>query len=105
MAEKINEDLLSGEWIHSSEEDTDDETVFRPSSYDFPLKRGPRETFQLDKDGTLKKGLPTASDSLDVSDGSWKLENEKIAFYSNARLIQKQSIVSVDKDKLVLKKL
>jgi len=104
MAEKINKDLLSGEWIHSSEEDTENETVYRPASYDFPLKRSPRETFQLDEDGTLKKGLPTASDSLDESGGSWELENEKIAFYSNSRLVQKQSIVSLEKDKLVLKK-
>ncbi|HHJ16932.1 MAG TPA: hypothetical protein ENJ80_09565 [Gammaproteobacteria bacterium] len=32
--------VLTGRWLHSHEEDSGDEMVFRPGSYDFPPSRG-----------------------------------------------------------------
>ena len=45
-------DPLLQHWIHSHEEDTDTEMVFRPASFNFPPARG-RKGFELSPDGTL----------------------------------------------------
>lgn len=107
MNAKIDKEDLHNEWVHSREEDTDNEQVYRPASYDFPLVRGPRESFQLKPDGSLVKGEATASDSVSKTQGKWKLKDDEIAFYNDAEAkesVRSMQIAAVDKDKLVLKK-
>lgn len=105
MNNKIKKDDLHGEWVHSVEEDTGDESVFRPASYDFPLTRRPRESFELKPDGKLVKGEGTASDSVREAEGKWKLEDDdKIAFNTESEPNQTRQIKSVEEGKLVLKK-
>ncbi len=105
MNAKINKEDLHGEWVHSSEEDTPDETVFRPADYDFPLTRRPRETIELKADGKLVKGVATASDSVEEAQGNWELaDNNKIAFNTESEPHQTLEIALINKDKLVIKK-
>ena len=49
----IDPEQLQGRWVHSHEEDTEDEIVFRAESsgYDFPRSRG-REALELNPDGS-----------------------------------------------------
>jgi hypothetical protein len=43
---------LHKRWLHSYEEDTETEAVYRPESYAFPPSRGPRPGFELRPDGS-----------------------------------------------------
>ncbi|HEX8263836.1 MAG TPA: hypothetical protein VF596_00325 [Pyrinomonadaceae bacterium] len=105
MSTKFNKEALCGEWVHSSEEDTDDEIVFRPSSYDFPLRRQPRDVYELQPDGKFVKGTATAADSVKQAQGEWELaEENEIAFRTESEPDRKLQIASVEDDKLVLKK-
>lgn len=104
MNKKIDEKTLQGEWIHSHEEDEGDEAVFRPASYDFPLTRRPRESFELKAGGELVKNQPTASDSTSEAQGKWELEDDKVIFQSESGANQTKQIASCEEDKLVLKK-
>lgn len=104
MAKEVIEADLYGEWIHSREEDTESTIVYRPANYHFPLTRVPRNTFLFEPSGKLISGEPSPSDSITVKHASWKLENNKINIYSGSKLLNSESIESLDKDKLVLKK-
>ena len=105
MNAKINKENLHGEWVHSSEEDTADETVFRPADYDFPLTRRPRQSLELKPDGKLVKGIATAADSIAEAEGNWELaDNNKIALNTESEPPQTMEIASINKDKLVIKK-
>ena len=72
-------DQLAGRWVHSHEEDTDDEMVFRAadSGYAFPPSRG-REAIELRPDGTYAGTVPGPVDKPVPGDaGEWTLEDGK----------------------------
>jgi hypothetical protein len=68
---------LHGKWVHSHEEDTDDEMVFRPSSFEFPPARG-RESFELRPDGSYVGSAPGPVDVPEPSAGKWTLEGDRL---------------------------
>jgi len=104
MAGKIKTSNLCQEWIHSTEEDNAEESVFRPVDYQFPLTRRPRDFFRIHADGSLIKGQGTPSDSLEEDQGHWILDKNEILFRTETNPAQKYRIASVAPDKLVLKK-
>ena len=104
MSERIDKNALYQEWIHSREEDTEQESIFRPADYEFPLTRRPRESFQLASDGSLTKGGVSPADRREEERGTWELKNDEIAFYADSKPVQKRVISSVEPSKLVLKK-
>lgn len=64
-------------WGHSREEDKDGLTVYRPSSYRFPLSRG-RDSLEFHPDGTiLQVGSGPDDRSLNVV-GSWKSAGDDV---------------------------
>jgi hypothetical protein len=68
---------LEGRWVHSHEEDTDDELVYRSASsgYDFPRSRG-REALELHPDGSYGGTAPGPTDKPEASgSGNWALED------------------------------
>jgi hypothetical protein len=71
------EELLRGRWVHSHEEDTDDEMVFRPADQPFPPSRG-RTSFELRPDGTYVETSPGPADVPEESEGSWSLEGDRL---------------------------
>ena len=71
------EELLQGRWVHSHEEDTDAEMVFRPASFAFPRSRG-RTSFELHPDGTYVESSPGPVDVPEESTGSWSLEGDQL---------------------------
>jgi hypothetical protein len=105
MSKKNLREALQQEWVHSREEDTDTEMVFRPASYDFPPARG-RKSFVLCADGTLIEGGVAPTDARTETEGTWKLEADHLSFYpkSASKPSRVMKIVSVDKDRLVVKK-
>jgi hypothetical protein len=72
----IDREHLAKRWVHSHEEDTDDEMVYRAADtgYQFPPARG-RYSFILRPDGTYLARVPGADDRPESRTGSWKLES------------------------------
>ena len=89
---------LCQHWMHSHEEDTDEEVVFRPASYRFPPARG-RTGFDLKEDGSLVEHGIAPTDRRTQSAGRWKLDGTTLRL--GARVM---TIVSLDRDRLVLRK-
>jgi hypothetical protein len=99
-------DVLPGKWVHSHEEDTDTEMVFRRATFRFPLSRG-RRSFELKTDGSLVEIGIGPTDRPRENRGTWKLEDsEKLIFNFDSQSVpgRAMQIAFVDKDKLILKK-
>jgi hypothetical protein len=101
----INKSELYKKWVHSHEEDTDAEMVFRPDTYHFPPSRN-RTSFDLKSDGSLYQSGIAPDDRRSPSLGSWNLRNESIEFYnkSSAEVKKTLKISSLNENKLVIKK-
>ncbi len=100
------DEVLCQRWIHSHEEDTASEMVFRPASFTFPLSRG-RKAFELRADGVLIETGIGPTDRPQEAQGRWKIENaSRLIFYAASRSepTRVMEIVSVDKDRLVIRK-
>lgn len=70
-------------WLHSHEEDTATEMVFRDSSFAFPPSRG-RVGFELKPDGTyIDLGIAPA-DGVVETPGTWNLQGDVLALMSDA---------------------
>ncbi len=106
MPQDIAPQLLQKRWMHSREEDTGAEMVFRPASYNFPPARG-RTGFELRPDQSLVEIGIGPTDRVEESPGKWKLERgNQLLFYSQSspEPTRTMQIVSVDDDHLVIKK-
>ena len=76
----IDPEQLQGRWVHSHEEDTEDEMVFRlaSSGYEFPRSRG-REALELHPDGSYGGTVPGPVDKPEPSGGGeWTLDGNKL---------------------------
>lgn len=106
MPQKVTADFLPQHWVHSHEEDTDKEQVFRPATFKFPPSRG-RKAFELKPDGRLVSTGIGPTDRPQEAEGTWRLEEgNKLAFYETAQSAPKQvmQIASLDGDRLVIKR-
>ncbi len=74
---KNSQDLLCRRWIHSHEEDTETEMVFRPATFPFPRSRG-RISFELRPDGTLVEQGMGPTDRRTEATGRWALAADGI---------------------------
>jgi len=98
-------ELLQKRWLHSHEEDSDTEMVFRPASFKFPPSRG-RAGFDLKANQSYIDIGIAPVDGPQESRGTWKLRDDQLELFKSAsptptRTLQ---IVSADKDRLVVKK-
>ena len=106
MKKNIDRNALHQHWVHSHEEDTATETVFRPASFAFPRSRG-RSAMALKSDGELVELGIGPADRPQESQGIWKLEGEDIlSLHETGKKKPKRTlkIVSLDKDRLVVRK-
>jgi hypothetical protein len=71
----VDPEHLQGRWVHSHEEDTDDEMVFRSASsgYEFPRSRG-REALELHPDGSYAGTVPGPADKPEAAEGEWTVQ-------------------------------
>lgn len=94
---------LIGHWVHSHEEDTAAETVFRPANFSFPRSRG-RDSFELQPDALIEHG-PGPGDAATARRGTWSVsENGELSFFRDgakkaARVLK---ILSVQPDRLAV---
>src|SRR5947199_3837943 len=101
----IAPEILQKRWLHSHEEDTDSQMVFRPASFAFPPSRG-RAGFELKPDQSLIDIGIAPTDGSQETAGKWKVDGDKILFFKSsgtkpARTLQ---IISADNNRLVVKK-
>lgn len=72
MSKKFDQKLLFQRWIHSREEDTPTEIIYRPSSFPFPPARG-RDGFELRPDHTAVDVGISAADGATEYLGQWHM--------------------------------
>ncbi|HET9248534.1 MAG TPA: hypothetical protein VFP13_01150 [Actinomycetota bacterium] len=71
----VDRAALERRWIHSHEEDTAGEMVFRPDDYDFPASRG-RLGFELRHDGGYLETAIGPTDRPEEVTGTWTLAGD-----------------------------
>jgi hypothetical protein len=102
----IHRDTLAQSWVHSHEEDTANQAIYRLESFAFPPSRG-RRGFELKPDGTMIEFGPGPADRTASRSGRWEVGDDgQLIFYpadSNtpSRVTR---IISLSEDKLVLEK-
>ena len=102
----IDRALLAQHWVHSHEEDNDQDMVFRPSTFKFGPSRG-RQSFDLKADGTLMEGGIGPTDKREVSAGTWQVDSGgglKLTHSQGGPPERAMQIASVDANRLVIKK-
>ena len=67
---------LHKRWLHSYEEDTETEAVYRPESYAFSPSRGPRPGFELRPDGSCILFAIAPTDAPTTETGRWELNGD-----------------------------
>jgi hypothetical protein len=103
---QLRDQIVDKHWVHSREEDSSSEMVFRPSTYNFPRSRG-RQGFQLNGDGTAQTSGPGPGDAIQMQPASWNLDDGgdlDVATSSNQGAL-KYHVVSADPDRLVVQEL
>ncbi|MBL7792303.1 MAG: hypothetical protein JNK77_08260 [Saprospiraceae bacterium] len=96
---------LYNHWTHSHEEDSAEAKVFRPSTYAFPPSRG-REGFEIKADGSFIRYAIAAADGTEKMPGRWKMKGKgviEVTLDNKAVAPYELALVSVEKDKLILK--
>ena len=70
----LNQDLLCQQWVHSREEDSATEAVYRPANFPLPPSRG-RSGFEFNSDGTFKRIGIGPTDISQVKEGTWQINH------------------------------
>ena len=90
--------------MHSHEEDTDGEQVFRPASYAFPPSRG-RSALDLRPDGSYEERAPGPTDRPEESgDGIWELDGDTLELRAPDGSTRVLKIASASQDRLVVRR-
>ena len=101
MSGELQPEHLVGRWVHSHEEDTDTEQMFRPAEYPFPPSRG-REAWDLRGDGTLTIRRPGPADAPQEAEGTWALDGRNLLLRDGDGAERSVSILYVDDGQLVV---
>jgi hypothetical protein len=99
----IERDALAGDWVHSHEEDTASEMVFRPADREFPLARGRRQ-LTLRADGTFIESAPGPTDRPEEAGGSWEVDEDRLVLYRGEGEGEMLSVAAAEPDRLVVRK-
>jgi hypothetical protein len=99
----IDREALHGRWVHSHEEDIDQEMVFRPATYPFPPSRG-RTSFELRPDGTYVESSPGPVDVPEQHTGRWSLEANRLVLQAHGDWPDHSwEVLRAEGDRLVVK--
>jgi hypothetical protein len=95
---------LEGRWVHSHEEDTDDEMVFRPADRPLPPSRG-RSSLEFRPDGSYVESAPGPVDVPESSTGSWALDGGRLVLEAEGGGPSRElEITGADDDRLTIRK-
>jgi hypothetical protein len=105
----IDANSLTGDWVHSHEEDANfgpDAMVFRDGSVPLGPSRG-RWKFQLHADKSMTDIPPGAADRPETRSRSWSVNDQNQLVFSPASAGQQATVMDIieaSPDRLVLKK-
>ena len=102
----IESQVLRNRWLHSYEEDTAGQIVYRPASFKFPPARG-RDGFELRADQSMIELRIGPTDRIEEIPGKWALETGgRLLFYeeSSSNPTHTMQIILADQDRLVIEK-
>ena len=95
---------LEGRWVHSHEEDSEGEMVFRPATHPLPPSRG-RIAFELRPDGGYTERAPGPVDVPRESDGRWSLEGNRLLLNASGDEPGRDwEVTAVEPDRLVVRR-
>ncbi len=97
--------LLHRHWVHSHEEDTATETVYRPAEFPFPPSRG-RTGFDLRPDRRCTGFGIAPADGSEEYAATWELDDDdRLTIYDERRRpVHVLQVVAVDADRLVVRR-
>jgi len=104
MDTKVDREVLQQRWLHSHEEDTGEEMVYRPTTFAFPRSRG-RTGFDLKPDNRLVEIGTAPTDGPREQAGTWELGEDgelTLTLKPAASSARSLRITSADKDRLVV---
>lgn len=101
FAQGISTSALYGRWLHSFEEDTASEQVYRREGWSFPRSRG-RDWFSFAADGSGRIGGPGADDRGASSPMRWSLSNKGVLQIEQECKAQLYKIRLEEDDKLII---
>ena len=100
----IDRSALERAWLHSHEDDTADETVYRPADYAFPPSRG-RQGFELRSDGSCLETAIGPTDRPQEATGTWELTDDDTLVLSRpGEPDQRWRVRDVTEDRLVVER-
>ena len=105
--DKADPARLQKRWLHSYEEDTETEAVYRPGSYSFPPSRGPRPGFELRPDGSCILFGIAPTDAPTTETGRWNLNGDAQVLTltdSTRKPAMSVRVTAVGEDRLTVKK-
>jgi hypothetical protein len=96
-------DALTQRWLHSREEDSGNQIVYRPATYEFPPARG-RTGFELRPDGSMIDIGIGPTDRRAEASGTWSLAGDRLILRGSAGATSERStrILAVSPERLVL---
>ncbi len=98
-----NVTLLEQKWTHSFEEDTAEESIYRPEGFALAPARG-RAQFSLKAHGELLR-TPIGRDDVRLQEkGTWKLSGDHLLLETADGALHQYHLKEVTSEKLVLKK-
>jgi len=97
----VEPETIAGAWLHSHEEDSDGEMVFRPKDYPFPPSRG-RIGFGLSPDGAATLIGIAPADGPSQEAAHWTLSQDSLLIHTNDRGTLDWRVLESTKDRLVL---
>ncbi|MFC6099100.1 lipocalin-like domain-containing protein [Olivibacter domesticus] len=95
--------VIVRKWVHSYEEDTDEEKVYRPEGFVMPRSRG-RDKIALEEEGKLINTFPGRGDALESTTGFWQVKEDKLILTFDQKNQEQYTIREVNAERLVLKK-
>jgi len=105
MSNPVSRKALLRLWLHSNEEDTTEEMVFRPDGHPLPPSRG-RISFDLRPDGSATMIAIGRGDVPEELAGEWELDEAgpsiRLRFEKEPERVL--LLVSVEADRLVVRK-
>jgi hypothetical protein len=98
-------EALQKRWVHSHEEDSDEEAVFRSGDRPLPPARG-RRSLELRPDGSYVESFPGPVDVPEEASGRWSLEGDRLALNpAGDRPGEEWRVVAAEDDRLRLRRL
>ena len=96
---------MIGRWVHSHEEDSETERVFRLADHPFPPSRG-REAFELRSDGTYVGQRPGPTDEPRETTGTWALNGPELSIQEGDpdRIDRTMTVIAAEPDRLVVRR-